>query len=107
MSEAAARLAHNESVFRSINERIEAGAWPAPPSELVAFRCECAALGCNLLLEATLADYEAIRADARLFLVVPGHEVPEIETVVAREAGYIVVRKVGEAGEVAEATDPR
>ena len=94
-------------MFRSINERIEAGAWPAPPSELVAFRCECAALGCNLLLEATLADYEAIRADPRLFLVVPGHELPEIETVVAREPGYIVVRKVGDAGEVADATDPR
>jgi hypothetical protein len=104
---AAVRLAHNESVFRSINERIEAGTWPASPSELVAFRCECAALRCNLLLEATVADYEAIRSDSRQFLVAPGHELPGIETVVEREPGYVVVRKVGDAGKVADATDPR
>ena len=107
MNAAAVRLAHNESVFRSINERIEAGSWPSSPSEAVAFRCECAALGCNLLLEATVADYEAIRSDPRQFVVVPGHELPTIETVVLRTPGYVVVRKVGDAGEVADATDPR
>jgi hypothetical protein len=107
VSEAEVRLAHNEAVFRSINERIQAGAWPGSPSELVAFRCECAALGCNLLLEATVADYEAIRSDPRQFLVAPGHELAGIETVVSRTPGYLVVRKVGDAGEVAEETDPR
>jgi len=107
MNGVAERLAHNESVFRSINERIEAGAWPAAPSELVAFRCECAALGCNLLLEITLAEYEAVRADSRQFLVIPGHEVVAVEEVVRRAPGYVVVRKLGDAGEVAEETDAR
>jgi hypothetical protein len=73
----------------------------------MAFRCECAALGCNLLLEVTLADYEAIRAEPRHFVVAPGHEIPAVETVVRREHGYLVVEKVGDAGVVADATDPR
>ena len=103
----ATRLAHNEALFRSINERIDAGAWPAERSKETSFLCECAALGCNLVLEVSLADYESVRADSHQFLVAPGHELPEIEQVVRRTPGYVVVRKVGEAGEVADATDPR
>jgi hypothetical protein len=102
-----ARLGLNEALFRSINERIEAGTWPASRDEVTAFRCECAALGCNLLLEMTLAEYEAVRRHPRHFLVVPGHELPGVEVVVTRTDNYLVVEKFGEAGEVAEDTDPR
>lgn len=101
------RLALNEALFRSINERIEAGTWAASPEEVTAFRCECAALGCNLLLEMTLAEYESVRKNPRHFLVVAGHELPGLEVVVKRTDSYLVVEKVGEAGEVAEDTDPR
>jgi hypothetical protein len=105
--DAADRIAQNEQVFRQINERIEAGHWPADAAELVAFRCECASLGCNQLIELTLADYEAVRADSRHFVLVPGHEIPAVERIVDRRAAYLVVEKVGVAGEVAEATDRR
>jgi hypothetical protein len=101
------RIAQNEQVFRQINERIEAGHWPADPAELVAFRCECASLGCNQLIELTLGDYEGVRADARHFVLLPGHEIPAVERIVDRRAAYLVVEKVGLAGKVAEATDPR
>jgi len=107
MSSASARLGHNEALFRSINERIEAGTWPAAPSDVVSFRCECAALGCNLLVALTLAEYESARANPREFILAPGHELPEIERVVRRTDAYVIVEKVGEAGQVADTTDPR
>jgi hypothetical protein len=107
MTAETARLGFNEALFRSINERIEAGTWPAEQSETAAFRCECAALGCNLLLEMTLAEYEAVRLNPRRFIVAPGHELPEVEVVVRRTENYFVVEKVGDAGEVADNTDPR
>jgi len=56
------RLAHNEAVFREINERIEAGTWVTSGDQPIAFACECAAVGCNVLVELTVAEYEAIRA---------------------------------------------
>lgn len=101
------RIGQNESVFREINERIERGQWPGEPEAAVAFRCECASLGCNLLIELTLRDYERVRADSRRFIVAEGHELPEVEVVVERASGYVVVEKAGRAGEVAEQADPR
>jgi hypothetical protein len=101
------RIAHNESVFRDVNERIAGGHWPGDSDGVVSFRCECGSLGCNQLLEVTLAVYEQVREDPRRFLLIPGHEIPGVEVVVAAEGGYIVVEKIGVAGEVAETTDPR
>ncbi len=101
------RLAHNEDVFRELNERIEAGTWVVSAEQRIAFTCECAALGCNVLVELTVAEYESVRAHARRFLLAPGHELPAIETVVHRGEGYVVVEKEGDAAEVAEASDPR
>ena len=40
-------------------------------------------------------------------MVVPGHERSEIEDVVAERDGWLVVRKRGEAAEIAADTDPR
>jgi len=101
------RLGDNEALFREINVRIEAGRWPGDPSKRSAFRCECSMLGCNLLVELTVAEYEEVRASPRRFLLVPGHEIAGVEVVVRREPDYIVVEKVGEPGRVAERGDPR
>lgn len=101
------RLAANETVFREVNEGIERGQWPGEDDDPVRFRCECARLGCNLLLELTLAEYEQVRSHPRRFLMIDGHQVPELERVVQREPGYLVVQKLDEAGEKAEEADPR
>ena len=101
------RIGRNEAVFRDVNERIEAGQWPGEPDKPVAFRCECASLGCNMLIELTPSAYERVRADSRHFVLVPGHEIAGVEPVVEREAEYVVVEKEAQAGRVAEATDPR
>jgi hypothetical protein len=101
------RVAHNEVVFRELNERLEAGTWPGEAGKAVAFRCECGDLGCNQLIEIVPADYERVRAHARRFVLVSGHELPELETVVQRAGGYVVVEKLDEAGAIAESHDPR
>jgi hypothetical protein len=101
------RLACNEDVFREVNEGIERGQWPGERNAPVGFRCECARLGCNMLLHLTLADYEQIRSNPRRFVVVAGHELPAVEQAVATGAGYVVVEKTGNAGDEAEHLDPR
>jgi hypothetical protein len=101
------RLGANESVFREINEAIERGQWPGDEAHEVGFRCECARLGCNRMLELPVSAYEKVRAHPRRFIIVPGHQVPDIETVVEEFSGYAVVEKRGAAGERAERSDPR
>ncbi len=101
------RLASNEAVFREVNEGIQRGQWPGEDDTPVGFRCECARLGCNQLLRLTRAEYEHVRANSRWFLAVPGHELPELETVVEVKPGYVVVEKLDEAGRQADGEDPR
>jgi hypothetical protein len=101
------RTARNEAIFREINEGIRRGRWPGEEDSMTSFRCECASLGCSDMLALRFRDYEQVRNHPRRFLVAPGHERPEVEFVVAREPNYLVVQKTGEAGEIAEAADPR
>ncbi len=101
------RLASNEAVFREVNEGIQRGQWPGDEAKPVGFRCECARLGCNLLVEVQIEQYEHVRSDPRQFLMIPGHELAEVETVVERTPTYVIVRKIDEAGEQADDSDPR
>jgi hypothetical protein len=96
------RIGFNQATFREVNEDIK-----ERTNRPVAFRCECATLGCNALLELSRAEYERVRAHPRRFVIAPGHEEPQAEKVVERRERYLVVEKVDEAGELAERTDPR
>jgi hypothetical protein len=70
--------------------------------------CECGNPECAQHLSVPLAEYERVRGDPTQFIVIPGHEILTIETVVSRGDGYLVVRKQGGVPEeIAEATDPR
>jgi hypothetical protein len=100
------RLAKNESFFRETNEFLEEEA-VARGRIAADFICECSRTGCVDRLPITLAEYENVRRDGDRFIVVPGHEVLSIERVVQIEGGYVVVEKIGKAGEVARETDPR
>jgi hypothetical protein len=96
------RIARNEATFRSVNEAIERGR--RTRDGLVGFVCECGRLGCTDIVELTLPEYEAVRADARRWR--HGHEAG-IERVVEQHERYVVVAKHGGAGEIAEFSDPR
>ena len=101
------RAAANEATIRDVNEGIERGQWPGEEDVPVGFRCECARLGCNQLVELSVREYEEIRANPRRFVLVPGHEFHDVETVVESRAGYVIVEKQDQAAEVAERHDPR
>jgi hypothetical protein len=105
------RLGTNEALFREVNERVAKVAEHFLPSETataVNFSCECGDGACTEQIAMTVAEYEAVRAKATQFAVAPGHEVPDIERVVARHPSYFVVEKQDpDAEEVARKTDPR
>jgi hypothetical protein len=101
------RLARNEAVFRQINEGIERGQWPGEEDSPVGFRCECARLGCTGVVELSVREYERVRSNPRRFIVLPGHERLDVEIVVERRSGYLVVQKLDQAGTAAVQTDPR
>ena len=100
----AERIGRNDAIFRKTNDEINEIAELDEFEERVPFVCECADLACRDLVPLTLPEYAAIREDARLFLNVPGHEVAAQgwAQVVEQHARYVVVEKIGPAGEVAE-----
>jgi hypothetical protein len=96
------RRARNETAFRTVNEAIAAGRGLTDAGRLLPFVCECGRIGCTVILELTAGRYEAVRDDPRRFVIAPGHDSPDIERVVEEGAGWAVVEKFGEAGEIAE-----
>ncbi len=103
-----AQVAENEVRFRHINERLgRALQGVVEAEEPVEFVCECGHARCTDPVPVTAAQYERVREDARDFLVMAGHEIPDAEAVIARCRGYNVVRKDGEAASYAREHDPR
>ena len=106
------RLGANEALFREVNERVaevaERFIAGDTPDSRFDFNCECGDRDCAEQIALTVAEYEAVRAEATRFAVVPGHEVPDIERVVERHSNYLVVEKEDpDAEDVARETDPR
>lgn len=85
----AERLAGNEAEFRKANEAL-----PEPTRQQVRFFCECAERECFDFLLLTAGEYRSVREDPMQFVVLPGHEKPDVEEVVGGEGGrFRVVRK--------------
>jgi hypothetical protein len=101
------RLARNQSLFRSVNERVEkvVGSHVAPGP--IAFVCECAQPDCASMIELGRNEYEAIRAHPARFFVLAGHVFPEVEKVVEDRPQFVVVEKIGIGGRVAKALHDR
>lgn len=56
----------------------------------------------------SVAEYEAVRRDARHFAVTRTHVLPDVEEVVQETDRFVVVRKrQGTPAEIAEEEDPR
>lgn len=107
MDERARRIGENEALFRSVNEQVRAVGhdFGSPTLRIV---CECGEETCVDQLELTPSEYEAVRADSALFAIKPGHDLPDVETVVERMRAYWVVRKdAGTPERIARESDPR
>lgn len=83
------RLEHNEAVFRAINEELD----DASTGSARDYLCECADAMCTERIRLTRSEYRAIRAEPDRYVLVPGHELPELEEVVRREPDHLVVDK--------------
>src|ERR1700693_4632537 len=104
-----ARIAKNESLFRSVNEKLEdINRGFSLATQSMTAVCECGDMNCAEQIEIDLATYEQVRSDPTWFVIVPGHEVADVEEIVARHGGFDVVCKHKGAGKaVAIATNPR
>lgn len=88
------RLAKNESLFRSVNERLDemasAISWPKRTDYL----CECSDTDCIDTIELDKEEYERARRRPTTFFVVPGHERSGVEKVVEEHERYVLVEKL-------------
>ena len=107
MSQREERVAHNEGITRDINEGIEGAQDGATRDEYIRMMCECGQDACDSKIAISVAEYEQIRSDAHEFAVVRSHVLEDVEKIVSETDRFVVVQKVGAAGEEAEEEDPR
>ena len=109
MSDRERRLGLNEALFRDVNEKLRVvNEAFAPITDTFDIICECGHMTCDERLSIPPRAYEDVRADPLLFLIVRGHEIPDVEDVVRETDTYAVVRKhPGDPAQVAITTDPR
>ena len=99
MSEAAEHIVENEVVLREVNERIAEKSSDLEARGLTEsddtseYLCSCGQRDCSESIELTLGEFGAAHGSDNHFIVAPGHYLPEIEEVVARQDRYWVVRK--------------
>jgi hypothetical protein len=85
----AERIAQTELFFRTVNEEIARN----DGHGTTLFLCECGNSSCAENLELTAVALQHLHAENGLFVVLPGHEIPDLETVVDQYNGYLVVRR--------------
>jgi hypothetical protein len=94
----ATRAAQNELVFRTVNEQIlsitERFASLLADVDVV---CECADPACVSTIRIATSTFANVRATKETFIVLPGHERPDVEHVVEQTRHYVVVGKAAQA----------
>jgi hypothetical protein len=112
MDERERRVVENESRFRLVNERIRAvvsgdGSLHEDVADDVTVICECGHAACTMAVSVPLSAYEWARAAPARFVIAVSHELPAFERIVRDADGYRIVEKIGDARELAAASDPR
>lgn len=105
MSVSLQRLARNQALFREVNERLLELSDGFQDGS-IEFVCECSQKDCTSTVTMTKEDYESVRARSTFFVVLSGHELLEVEKVIDRRNGWMIVQKTTEGDYVVE-TDPR
>ena len=88
------RIEENEKLFREVNERVAqmATGFSGPDPVWV---CECGDETCFEKVAVPIEEYKRIRANEAWFVILPGHEKPDVERVVSKDdGGYYVVEKL-------------
>ena len=103
------RVGQNEALFRQVNETIDdLNKALDHITDDFTIVCECGSLACNERIHVAPTVYERARGSSVQFLVKPGHEMPDLETVIDTGASYLLVEKDSAAARTAARdTDPR
>ena len=101
------QLAHNEEIFRRANERLREDWQELGVEGEALFLCECGDAACREPIRMSMSEYAGVRAAPDAFLLVPGHERPELEGIVYEGEGFSIVEKLAGEASVATETDPR
>ena len=91
--EQAARV---QLLYRQVNDRIHSvgsGVFRIPADEPLSLVCECLDLGCVERISISAEDLRRARSSPAHFVVLPGHEANEFETVAERNQTFLVVSK--------------
>lgn len=109
MDERTRRIGENEAIFREVNERVrETSATFFVDTGDAQFICECGHASCMERITLTLTEYEQVRSDPTTFAIVPGHDLPDVETVLEQNERFAVVRKhEGDPAKLASERDRR
>ncbi len=83
------RMVQTEVFFRAINEEIA----QLDGSTATLYLCECGNPVCKEGIRLTPDVVAQLHAAPRDFVVLAGHEIPDVETVIAKSDGYVIVRK--------------
>jgi hypothetical protein len=91
------RLKENEVIFQQANKGVAdfvlEESDQADP--VIKFYCECANIDCRERISLRASQYRQLHKDQRHFIALNGHEIPQIESVVSRHGGFVVVKKTG------------
>jgi hypothetical protein len=83
------RIRQTEGFFRAVNQEIAAASVDASTE----FVCECGNPVCTARIAVGARELHALHAEPDLFVVIDGHQIPDVETVVNQLDGYLIVRK--------------
>jgi hypothetical protein len=96
MSPRGERAIRNEELFREVNLNIvelEEQAGRTDSAEPLPLICECALTGCSASIQVDAGTFARVRERPMRFLVAPGHQQLDIETVLEQREGYLIVEK--------------
>jgi hypothetical protein len=98
------RAAQNQLLFREVNERIASLAERALLPEIVPIEvtCECVDMSCTTGVQIPLHEFAEMHRTTNRFLVVPGHELPDLQDVVERRDRFLIVAKRGAGADLVE-----
>jgi hypothetical protein len=99
------RFARNEAIFREVNERVAEVV--DSEARMTNFLCECGNIDCVEQVSLTDAEYVKLRSNPATFVVVPGHALEDVETVIEETDRFQIVEKHPREVAIAEATDPK
>jgi hypothetical protein len=107
MTDRATRAAIVEAAFRIANERMLRWEERHADGKSELYLCECADPDCRGKVRLGRPEYEGVREAPTRFLVIPGHQLDDLEEVIEDHEHHLVIEKPGALLDLVTATDPR